>query len=161
MYEEGGNTRDRFIHRLGIDFDSDDLDKLLPKLRRALEYSKYYEGIVELLRTRRGYHIHLHLDTPLSIEEDLFLRYAIGDSPGRLWLEERRLKESVKYGVFLDTFDLMSGAKEHGSGGIGSEELICSIRIGETIKLTPAVEKEPLQLQMLLQSLSRHVLRSV
>ena len=118
------------INRIGIDEDVQDRKEAY----RKFEYSKsivkaYGGGTIELLKSRRGFHIHLHLNHAVSLIDDLAIRYILKDSPGRLWLEERRLRLSKKYGLFQDTFDLMSNVKMSRDGHLSSEDLLLSVDV--------------------------------
>ena len=121
--------RDGEITRVGIDIDTKD-NKFLEKCwNKALDVAVCYHALVKLFSTRRGYHIHLCMPYGLTIEEDLCIRYAIGDSNGRLLMEEERLKIREKYGIFENTFDLMSMVKLDRHGRIGTEDLVLELQL--------------------------------
>ena len=115
------------ITRVGIDIDTKDVKTLNRCWDKSLDVAVHYHATLKLFATRRGYHIHIYVPRPISVGEDLALRYAIGDSNGRLLMEEQRLKVRKKYGIFENTFDLMSRVKIDRFGRIGTEDLLLTV----------------------------------
>ena len=73
--------------RVTIDLDSRDW---LPAVR-IFYLLKYFFGNAYIRRTRRGYHLKAY--APISYEESLRLRQALGDDPVRVKLDSERCRK--------------------------------------------------------------------